>query len=266
MNLPKRPNPMAVAGIRRLPAPAQWGFVLLAMLVLIAFTGKRQHARAIPDILVEVVEKEGLHFVDERETFALVQGQILQDIKEQGSGHALRLGRLERLLERNPFIHKANISQDLAGLITVEIHQSRPIARILGMSRGDSYLTDEGKVIPVSPLYTSRVLLVEGPGARRLIDGLQQGDTLAQDLYTLINRLRADPFWAAQTAEIDVSAQGEVRLYPQVGNQVFELGYPDELDSKFRRLQAFYDFILPAKGWGRYRQVSVKYRGQLVCQ
>jgi len=264
MKAPKLPSLRLGSG--RWPAPLRWGVLGVAFLGLIAFTGKRRHARTIPEIKVEVVEKEGLHFVDEEETFALVQGQILQDIKEQGSGQSLRLGRLERLLEKNPFIHTANISQDLNGRITVEIHQSRPIARILGVAEGDYYVTDEARVIPVSPLYTSRVLLLEGPGARRMVRGLPAGDTLSTELFQLVKHIQADKFWNAQATQLSVSAQGDVRLFPQVGQQVFDLGPPVDLDSKFRRLQAFYSDILPHKGWARYHTVSVKYQHQIVCE
>ena len=244
----------------------RWGLVVVLMAGLIAFTGKRQHARAIPEIKVEVLQKEGLHFVDEKETFALVQGQILQDIKEQGSGDAIRLGRLERMLEKNPFIHQANISQDLQGRITVEIEQSQPIARILGLSQGDSYLTEEGRIIPVSPLYTSRVLLLDGPGARRMLTGLGSGDTLSAELFGLVKRIHKDEFWHAQAAQLSISNDGDVSLFPEVGRQTFELGLPEDLDSKFKRLQAFYDHILPHKGWARYQRVSVKYQHQILCQ
>ena len=37
------------------------------------------------------------------------------------------------------------------------------------------------------------------------------------------------------------------------------------LDDKFHRLMALYQRALPQVGWEKYSQVSVKYRGQVVC-
>jgi cell division protein FtsQ len=187
-------------------------------------------------------------------------------LKEQGIGQPIQLGKIEKQLERNPFIKKANISQALDGTISVEIEQSEPVARILGLFEDDSYVTKEGRIIPTSPLYTSRVILLEGPGARRMVQGLPEGDTLSRQIFELVGRIRQDPFWAAQAAQLQISTDGNVRLWPQVGQQVFELGPPTDIDAKFIRLNAFYKHILPHKGWAQYSTVNVQYRHQIICQ
>ena len=268
MKLPALPS--LKMGTSAIPAPWRWGAMTVLFVGLIAFTSKKRFSKDAQDVKVDVyhqaVDSDVLRFVDEEEVHTLVEGQVFSAIKEQGSGKALQLGKIEAMLERNPFIHKAEISQALDGTITVEIVQSEPVARILGLFEGDAYITKEGRVIPVSDLYTTRVLLLEGPGARRMMKGLEAKDTLSTQLFELVQKINADKFWRAQAAQLYVAFDGSVKLYPQLGQQVFELGLPIDLDLKFKRIQAFYDHILPHKGWGRYHTVNVQYQNQIVCQ
>jgi cell division protein FtsQ len=264
MRLPSLPLPKL--GFRSVPAVWRWAGMGVVFLGLIAFTSKRRFAKEDQEIKVEIAQKDWLQFVDEEQTHQLVEHQVLAAIKEQGIGKPILLGKIEAMLERNPFIHKANISQALSGTITVEIEQSEPIARVLGLFGGDHYITKGGRVIPVSPLYTTRVLLLEGPGARRLLQALPAKDSAALCLFDLVSRIRQDAFWHAQAAQLYVHTDGSVRLFPQVGQQVFELGQPGNLEAKFKRMEAFYKHILPHKGWGRYRTVNVQYQNQIICQ
>jgi cell division protein FtsQ len=258
--------PFARLGQNSIATPWRWVGMAVLFVGLIAFTSKKRYTKGSSDIKVEIAQKDWLQFVDEDDTHTLVQGQVLSAIKNQGIGEALQLGHIEKVLQRNPFIHKADISQGLDGTITVEIEQSQPVARILGLFDNDSYITKEGRVIPVSPLYTTRVLLLEGPGARRMIKGMAAGDTLSHQLFELVQRINADEFWSAQTAQLFIDNEGSVKLYPQIGQHVFELGQPVLLDPKFIRMQAFYDHILPFKGWAQYHTVNVQYQNQIVCQ
>jgi cell division protein FtsQ len=252
--------------VPRVPAVVQWVGVSVLFLGLIAATGQRRFAKGNQTIYVQMAQQGGLQFVDEQQTHTLVQNQVLAAIKGQGHGKPIDLGEIEHYLETNPFIHKANISQALDGSMAVAVTQSAPVARIMGLFGSDSYITEQGRVIPVSPHYTARVLLLEGPGARRMVTGMANADTLSLQLFGLVQRLVADPFWKAQAAYLFIESDGAVRLYPQVGQQTFELGPPTELDAKFRRMQAFYDHILPFKGWARYSTVNVRYQNQIVCQ
>jgi len=264
MKLPPLPN--IGLGISRIPAAVRWVCVFAVFLGLISFTSRRRFSKPNQEIQVVIAQGNGLKFVNEEETHSLVQGQVMAAIKEQGLGQAIQLGKIEKALEHNPFIYKANISQALNGTLTVEIEQSEPVARILGLFEGDTYITKQGRIIPTSSLYTSRVLLLEGPGARRMIAGMPAADTVSLQLFTLINRLQQDPFWHAQAAQLHISSDGQVDIWPQVGQQVFHIGPPTDIDAKFTRLNAFYKHILPHKGWAHYTSINVQYKHQIICQ
>lgn len=251
---------------KRLPASTRWLISGSVLICLIAFTSSKQAIRAIPDINVQLVEQEGVHFVIADQVHALVQTHVLDDIKKSGAEGKLHLGHIERLLEKNAFIHSASISQGLNGSLLVEVVQTRPIARIIGFRGSDYYLSEEGRTMPVSPLYTSRVMTLEGPGARVLVENNPKKDSAAKALFTFVAKLQTDAFWQKQIAGLEVNSRGEILMFPQVGQQVLEFGTTEETESKLKRLMAFYRHIMPSKGWGKYGLVSVKYKNQIVCQ
>jgi cell division protein FtsQ len=55
-------------------------------------------------------------------------------------------------------------------------------------------------------------------------------------------------------------------MYQQVGKQVIEFGEAKDIEEKFKKINLFYEEILPAKGWNTYSRVNVKYKGQIVCE
>ena len=151
------------------------------------------------------------------------------------------------------------------GILSLKIQQHQPIARIAQPFGADGYITSEGKVIPTSTSYTSRVLILEGKYAERLMD---QGDVMLEmpELMNLIEYITKDKFWNAQITEVEVNAADDIRLYQQVGNQLIEFGDAHQIEDKFDRISVFYKEILPKKGWNAYARVSVKYANQIVCE
>jgi cell division protein FtsQ len=57
-----------------------------------------------------------------------------------------------------------------------------------------------------------------------------------------------------------------VKLYPQIGQEVFELGKPEELPVKLKKMKIYYKTILPLKGFNRYKTVNLKFKDQIICE
>ena len=78
--------------------------------------------------------------------------------------------------------------------------------------------------------------------------------------------LNENPFWSAMIEQIYVEKNGDIILSPKVGKLKIIFGAPENIEIKFRKLLAFYKNIAPEKGWERYNEVNLKYRGQIVCK
>jgi cell division protein FtsQ len=147
----------------------------------------------------------------------------------------------------------------------VEISQHVPIARIVRPSAADGYISTEGKILPTSNSYTTRVMTLEGAYAESLLK-LEDISESHSDLMAMINYINGDEFWKAQISGMDIPKKTDIRLYQQVGKQVIEFGEAKDLEEKFEKINLFYEEIIPAKGWNAYSRVSVKYKGQIVCE
>lgn len=174
---------------------------------------------------------------------------------------------LEKRVKSNKVVDNCQIFRDLRGDLVIEITQHRPIARVTfanGVAGvNDMYVNEKGEFFPMSDQYTARVLMLSGAYFERIIGLTRSKDA---QLVTLLNLIDQDPFWKAQIAQLTVGKDGEIEMIPQVGEHVVDFGDASEPEVKFNKLKIFYTNVIPAKGWSRYRSVSVKFHNQIVCE
>ena len=239
----------------------------LLLPVLIGFVEKKQHDRFCRNLRIRLDHNFEHEFINDDDVKGMLAvhapGGRLTNLFQERS-QVINLRSLEQTLATNPFVQRAEVSRSIDGGLRVDIEQINPIARVLRSGGEDAYVSQEGKLVPMSPHYTARVLLVEGRQAWPSLSLTQQPYTTS--LLKLLQYIYNDAFWRAQIAQVRVLPNGEVQLYPQVGRQVLEIGPPEQLESKFKRLQIFYKKILPAKGWNTYRRINVKYENQIICE
>jgi cell division protein FtsQ len=236
-------------------------------LILIGFIGfveKKDSQRRFQGIEVRVKGIEDVYFVDEKQ----VLKSIMTEFPMLSAGLSMQevnLNQIEKMVETQGFVKNAEVFADLKGNIMVEITQHQPMARIVRPLAADGYISTEGVILPTSPTYTSRVMTVEGAFAESLLRQENIAESQA-DLLQLIRYIHEDEFWSAQITGLDIPRKNDIRLYQQVGRQVIEIGDATDLEEKFKKINLFYEQILPAKGWNAYSRVSVKYKGQIVCE
>lgn len=161
---------------------------------------------------------------------------------------------MERVLVRNSVIKSAQVYYSLDGYFHVEITQRKPVLRVMS---GEGYYVDEdGKVMPLSGKYTSRVVVATGNISKKFAcDGL----------YPFVMSLRNDKFWDALIEQIVVSNGNEVSLIPKVGNFRIVLGELEGVDKKMENLRLFLREGIALKGWNVYKEINLKFDNQIVC-
>ncbi|MCR9084110.1 MAG: cell division protein FtsQ/DivIB [Cyclobacteriaceae bacterium] len=241
-------------------------FVILTLILggFIAFVEKQSIYKTYQGTEIEIEGVSGLYFVDKQEIETLL-AEAFPNLKVGLLLEEVPLNAIEDRLEGHPFIKLADASIGQKGILQLYLEQHQPIARIVRPLAADGYITTEGKIIPISPSYTSRVLILSGDMAEKL---LNEGGVMNQmpELMDLIRFISEDEFWNAQITEVEIRERDDIRLYQQVGEQVIELGDAADLEDKFDRIQIFYSEILPRKGWDAYDRVSVKFKEQIVCE
>lgn len=244
-----------------------WGFLSITLLVIIGFAESQQTAKHCKNVIIDIDKGEAENFfVTKADVERLLNDNGQEGIKGKAYT-ALNFKELESRVLSNRLVKNCQVARDLKGDLLVELEQHRPIARITftgGLSSmQDLYVSKDGSFLPMSEHYTSRVMLLSGIyfEKRRHLKSAKD-----QTLLALLNYIEKDPFWKAQLAQAEVNSHQEVTFIPQIGNHRIDFGSPEGMEAKFEKIKIFYKNILPAKGWGHYSKVTVKYRNQIVCE
>ncbi len=238
---------------------------LAVLAAIIAFTERKQGNVAVKDVTVKIDNLQGNHFLDEADIMELMQ---LKRENLLGAGlDEVSLKGIEKKIERQPYIKKADLYSDLKGNLVVKAELRRPIARIVRNDGADGYIAEDGTIMPVSEKFTSRVVLLSGSYVSKMLKQANMNDSEeTKKILTLINKIREHEFWHAQIAQLDIDGGSRVTFFPQVGDEKIEFGKPDNLEIKFKKLMIFYKEILPRTGWNKYNRVNLEYEGQIITE
>ena len=244
---------------------SKYALAVFVLLLTIGFTNKKQSDRYVKDVVINIDNQFENYFIDQSDVFDLVH--------ETGKTYLLNLDLsqldlrvVEKKIEAHRFIDDAEVFHDLNGVLTIEIKQNRPLARILNPNGKDKYIGTTGLILPESTHYTARVPLISISNkifySNENVIETEEG----KKLFELLTFIENDPFWKAQIAGMDIDSKYELTLHPQVTKQEILFGTADDYQDKLRRLKVFYKEILPSKGWNNYSVVNLKYKKQIVCK
>ncbi len=237
--------------------------ICLVLVGFIGFVEKQSQLKTYQGLEIDLNAVSGVYFVEDKEIEAIVKSAF-PELKAGLPISEVPMIAIESRLSGHPFIKSVETFIGQKGILKVTIDQHEPIARIARPMAADGYITTDGLIIPTSPSYTSRVLILEGAYAEQLMD---QGSVDAMpELMPLIEFVTRDEFWSAQVSELEINKKDDIRLHQQVGKQVIEFGDALDFESKFRRIEVLYKEILPRKGWNAYERISVKFKNQIVCE
>lgn len=240
-----------------------WLVICIMVFLSIGFANKENESKVCGDVVVHISNQYDNYFIDEEDLMEIVTREGNMNLIGNYLDN-LDLKTLETSLEDEKFIKDAQVYKDLKGNVIITAEQRRPVARIVRPDAPDAYIDEEGEILPLSEKFTSRVMLITGDYTEHFVEeGMANENSAYMDL---VHKVNSDPFWKAQIAQVDIDESGEVYIYPQVTKQVVEFGLPQELDTKFNKLEIFYKKILPFKGWNSYKRVNLKYLNQIVCE
>lgn len=240
-------------------------FALMAISFLIAFSERKQGGAVCNNISIEIDNLHENHFIDEADVMRLVESSG-QTVKGIGIDR-VDLKSIEKKIKYDKHIFDAELFGDLKGNLIVNVELRRPIARIVQNDAPDAYIAEDGVIMPVSDKFSSRVILISGSFVKKLLEteDLNKSEE-GKQLLAMIEFINEDTFWKAQIAQLDVSSNGKITIYPQVTGQRIEFGKAEDIENKFKKLMIFYKEILPNRGWTRYDRVNLEYEGQIIAE
>ncbi len=246
---------------------------VLAILVTIAATEVYQRGQMIQRVHILVTNaaqnlQDTSHFLSEVEILKLVRQDAKIDLNNLKIKE-IDTKKIENSIKTNNFVSTCQVAVDSKGILHIEVEELKPLARILSKNTSNgAYITETGKLIPLSPNFTARVMLLssERSNDTELLDTAFWKTADGKLFIDALKQIDKNPFWKAQITELERDSKGNLIAYPQVGEQLVEFGSAKNMEDKLTRLKTFYDKIIPIKGWGSYRMVSVRYDNQIVCK
>lgn len=222
------------------------------LIIVLTFVSAKWKEVRCKGVQVTVLDTVTNAFVDEAD----VKGMVKRRYGEVVGKGMMEIDKdsIERLLVGNSVIKSAQVYYSLDGYFHVEIRQRKPVLRVL---TNDGYYVDEdGKIMPLSQKYTSRVVVATGNISRKFA---------CEELYPFVMALKNDEFWDAYVEQIVVTGKKEVILIPKVGNFKILLGDMKGYEKKMEKLRLFLKKGVDRKGWNLYKEINLKFDKQVVC-
>jgi cell division protein FtsQ len=225
--------------------------VLLVLVVfLYAFSSMRNATRTVEIPVIKFVDEDNLFVTHETVSKLLIQNQESVTNKPKD---IIDLNRLESALNSNPMIKQAQVFMSVDGLITAEIEQKKPIARV---STNASYYIDEtGSFMPLSTNRTARVPLITG--------FIEKNDLV--NVYVVAKKIQTDDFLLKHVVVIHQNQDQTIDLKFRSQDFNIHLGTLKLLDKKINNLKAFYKKAMKDKTLDNYKLVNLKFDKQVIC-
>lgn len=226
--------------------------VLLVSLVVVANIWRSRSL--VRDVRVDIDYQGAEELVKATQVSKLILAE-LPDLKSTML-RDVDLKAVEKAAVKSPFLSKCEAGTSIGGAIVLYAVQRRPVVRVCAKGE-EYYLDDQGCRVPISKVGSCDVVVASG-------NIPSKGDKL-KEVWSLAMYLDSHPDVSPLFDQIYRDENGDLFLTPKLGNHVVQVGSANDLDEKFHNLIALYTRGLPQAGWETYSQVSVKYRGQVVC-
>ena len=235
----------------------------LILISLISFRALRLSERKVSGIEIEIMNNQDFYLIDQFEIQALLDKE--QSVVLGTNFDQVDIKLLERQVEENPFVAEIDIFMSVTGVLGAKVSQAQPIGRLMSSRGPDQYIDVTGKLLPMNTDYTARVPLISFAEYPQWESNLGEND-LGKQLMEFLIFINKDELWRAQIAQLAVSEENELTLWPQMTKQLILFGPADEIEEKFKKLKLFYKEVLPKKGWNTYSSINLKYKNQIVCK
>jgi cell division protein FtsQ len=225
-------------------------FLLALVVFLYAFSSEKNSIRKVSDPIIKFKGDNNLFLTHENVSKLLIQKN--ESIKNKPK-ETLDLNVLESALNSNQMVKSAQVYMSVNGLLTVDIEQKKPIARV--RTNASYYIDDQGSYMPLSSNYTARVPLVTGTVDKNNLS----------NVFKIAQKVNEDDFLKKHVIEIRQAENNTIFLKFRQSNFTVQLGTLKNLDKKIMNLKAFYNKALKENSLDNYAVVNLQFESQVVC-
>ena len=228
-------------------------FVIILLLLVLVILANIWHRRSVVhDVRADIDYGQGHTLVTPQQVAAIIL-HALPDLTST-TLRDVDLNAVAKAASASPYLKECQASTSISGDIVLYARQREAIMRVY-TAKETYYIDDQFHRMPLSKIGSPDIIVCNGNLKK---SGLKEAWTLAYYLHThediapLFDQIYRDD-------------EGDLYLTPKLGNHIVQVGDTLNLDDKFHNLIALYSRGLPQAGWETYSQVSLKYKGQVVC-
>lgn len=226
-------------------------WLMVSVAFLYSFSSARNKQKKVHEIDIKI-EAGTSHFLNHEMVNKLLI-QKNETVKNQAKS-TLNLYGLENYVSKNPYVEKASVFLTIKGKLKTVVKQRTPIVRVVDKN-GSYYVDKQGVKVPLSDHFSARVMLVYGV----------EKEEEMEELMPLISVILEDNFLQKEIVGIEKFEDGEVQFSVRSGEYKIDFGDLAEIDTKFKKLKAFYNNTFKNKTIQNYKTINVKYHNQVVC-
>jgi cell division protein FtsQ len=217
---------------------------------LYGFSNQRNSQQTITKSVVKFQSNEPYFLTEEIVNKLLIQNNAI--VKKQAKS-VIDLYKLEEQVLESPYVEKVSLFITVDGNLNTVIKQREPIARILN-GNSSYYIDSQAVKVPISENYSARVPVISGISNEKEVSSL----------IVLLNKIVDDDFLSKEIIGIELRAQNEYMFTVRSGNYRINFGDLTEIDSKIKKLKAFYSKVFLDSTIHKYKTINIKYHNQVV--
>jgi len=166
-----------------------------------------------------------------------------------------RCHEIEQIVLQHPMVRTASCYATPGGDVVVRLTQREPKLRVMG---ADNYYVDsDRRIMQVRSSTAADVPIITGRVSQRMAQ---------EELYDFVEWLEDDDFWTAQIDQINVASPNRIELVPRIGSGIIVLGSLNGFDRRLRKLKILYQKGFSKFGWKEYKEIDLRFNGQVVCR
>ena len=229
------------------------GLVMSYMVVMYHHVAIHADDEVCSGVRIQILDSTERTFISSREVMSLLRTKEMMPSGKKMT--EVNCGEMEQMLRQQPVVRDAQCYTNTQNEVCIEITQREPILRVIA---DENYFVDtERHIIPVRANTASYVVLASGRIGK---------EWATNELFDFAQYISEDEFWKAQIVQIYVRDKHNIELVPRVGSGVILLGGLDGYEKKLRKLQKLYDDGFSKIGWKDYKEIDLRYKGQVVCR
>lgn len=242
-----------------------YGLLTIFSWMIVGLGAARQNGQKVKSLQPVITNEENNHFLAMDDVRKMVRDIQQRPIEECLQGE-VKIAEIESSLDKNPYVKVAEAYTDIGGNVVVQLELRKPLARVVYEDGTGFYLDQEYQKVDLSPTFSANTMLIRGLEKESLVPRDTIKSQQLNDLREFLEFVDRSEFLRSQISEVLVKPNGELYIYPEVGDVAIEFGKPIDIKEKFSNMELFFRKVLNHVGWRKYKSISLKYKNQVVAR